>query len=230
MDAIDRIREVISDKDMNLKEFSNELDIPYRTVQRYLAGDRALSADFLQGMTEQMGVSASWILSGLGPKWTYPHQDQETGWQIARNNEADEFVPVPRYTVSVSAGHGDSFIGDTMDVTYYAFNLQWIKRRHLDPDNLHIVEVKGDSMSPTLSEGDLILIDRAQAEPTDGHAFVIRIWEELVVKNIQRVDRDTISLISANTIYPPREISAGDMGPTADIEIVGRVVASMHEW
>ncbi|MCL6285580.1 S24 family peptidase [Ruegeria sp. 2012CJ41-6] len=145
-------------------------------------------------------------------------------------DETADFVPVPRYTVSASGGDGDSYLGDAMDVTFYAFNLQWIKRRNLDPDNLHIVEVKGDGMAPTLSEGDLILVDRAQAEPADGKAFVIRISEELVVKNIQRVGKDTISLVSANMIYPPREIAADDMGPRADIEIVGRVVASMHEW
>jgi len=233
MDAVNRIREVIEDKKLNIKEFSSELEIPYRTMQRYLAADRALSADFLQAMTEVFGVSASWILSGVGPKWAsidgqdYPNQT--SGLKDCNGDEA-EFVPIPRYTVSASAGHGDSFIGDPMDVTYYAFSLQWIKRRHLDPDMLHIVQVKGDSMEPTLSNGDLILVDRAQAEPSDGKTFVVRIWDELVVKNIQRVAKDTISLISANTIYPPREISEQELGPTADIEIVGRVVASMHEW
>lgn len=117
-----------------------------------------------------------------------------------------------------------------MDVSYYAFNVQWIKRRHLDQKMLNVIEVRGDSMEPKLAAGDLILIDRAQTEPTDGNTYVVRLGEELVVKNMQRIDRETISLISNNTIYPPRQVRAVDIGPTEEVDIVGRVVASMHEW
>ena len=61
------------------------------------------------------------------------------------------FVTVPKFTVSASAGNGGSFVAEPLEVSYYAFNLQWIKRRGLDPSQLHIVTVKGDSMEPTPS-------------------------------------------------------------------------------
>jgi len=72
-----------------------------------------------------------------------------------------------------------------MDITYYAFSLQWIKRRGLDPKELQIIEVKGDSMEPKLWDGDLILIDRAQKEPKDGKSFVdlsVESFEYLIAK------------------------------------------------
>lgn len=47
---------------------------------------------------------------------------------------------------------------------------------------------------------------------------------------MQRIDRETIALISNNTIYPPRQVCAVDIGPTEEVDIIGRVVASMHEW
>jgi hypothetical protein len=37
-----------------------------------------------------------------------------------------------------------------------------------------------------------------------------------------------IALLSANALYPPREIDAE--GLDGEVEIIGRVVASMHEW
>lgn len=138
------------------------------------------------------------------------------------------FVTVPKFTVSASAGNGGSFVAEPLEVSYYAFNLQWIKRRGLDPSQLHIVTVKGDSMEPKLQDGDLILVDRAQATPSDGSTFVVRIWDELVVKHVQRIGPQAISLLSSNKVYPPRELEL----PLDDrnFEIIGRVVASMHEW
>ena len=95
---------------------------------------------------------------------------------------------------------------------------------------LHIVEVRGDSMEPKLIGGDLILIDRAQVKPVDGNTYVVRLGEELVVKNMQRIDRETILLISNNPIYPPRQVSGHDIGSDEQVDIIGRVIASMHEW
>lgn len=144
-------------------------------------------------------------------------------------SEQPEFIPIPRYTVSAAAGDG-SIAGDFMEVSYYAFSADWLRRRHLDPKMLHIVEVRGDSMEPKLMGGDLILIDSAQVKPVDGYTYVVRLDEELVVKIIQHTDAQTISLISTNPIYPPRTVSGQDIGPREQVDIIGRVIASMREW
>lgn len=139
------------------------------------------------------------------------------------------FVMVPRYTVSASAGNSASFVSEEMDISYYAFSQDWINRRGLNANELQIVNVRGDSMEPTLYDGDLILLDRSQDKAADGHTFVVRLWDEHVVKHVQRVGDKTISLISANKVYPPREIELIE-GDNTDFQIIGRVVASMHEW
>ncbi len=88
--------------------------------------------------------------------------------------------------------------------------------------------VRGDSMEPKLSDGDLILVDRAQRQIADGIAYVLRLGSDLLVKYVQRIGPNKVSLLSANTFYPPREIDAD--GLDGEVEIIGRVVASMHEW
>ncbi len=52
----------------------------------------------------------------------------------------------------------------------------------------------------------------------------------LVVKNMPRIDRETIALISNNPIYRPCQVCRVDIGPAEEVDIIGRVVASMHEW
>jgi len=111
---------------------------------------------------------------------------------------------------------------------FYAFNRRWLDRRQLNQKSLAVIAVRGDSMEPKLSDGDLILVDRVQRQIADGIAYVLRLGSDLLVKYVQRIGPDRVSLISENRRYPPREIAAKDTG--GDVEIIGRVVASMHEW
>lgn len=217
MDTGTRLREIAKDNGLNLNEFSEALGVQYRTLVRYVSEGREPKVDFLRRLTDRFDISASWLISGEGPKC------------LSEVPDSTEFVTIQRYTVSASAGDG-TIAGEYLDVSDYAFRLEWIKRRHLDHKMLNVIEVRGDSMEPRLSAGDLILIDRAQTDPTDGNTYVLRLGEELVVKNMQRIDRETIALISNNTIYPPRQVRAVDIGPTEEVDIIGRVVASMHEW
>ena len=82
----------------------------------------------------------------------------------------------------------------------------------------------GRFKEPKLSDGDLILVDRAQRQI----AYALRIDTDLLVKNVQRVRPGVIALFSANALYPPREIDAEGLGGV--VGIIGRVVASMQEW
>lgn len=141
---------------------------------------------------------------------------------------ASEFVQISKFTVSASAGNGAR--NDTEDSAgHYAFSRRWIKRRGLNPDSLAVIMVTGDSMEPKLRDNDLILLDRDQTEVRDGKTYVVRLGNELVVKNIQHLGHNQITLLSANTFYPPRTIDLPE-GDSGTIQIIGRVVASMHEW
>lgn len=134
---------------------------------------------------------------------------------------------MPRYAVEASAGHG-ALPGDEETTGFYAFNRKWLARRGLNPDRLAIISVKGDSMEPGFCHNDLILVDQAQDQPTDGLVFVFRLGAELFVKHVQRLPDGGMQLISANKLYPPIVVDAGKA--KNGFQVIGRVVASMHEW
>jgi phage repressor protein C with HTH and peptisase S24 domain len=206
-----RIKGLRTDKSLSQQAFADLMGVSRSYLANVETGGKEPSFSFASSLMETFGVEPNWFFHGEESSKMDP-----------------SFVTVPKYTVSTSAGNGGSFVAEPLEVSYYAFNLQWIKRRGLDPSQLHIVTVKGDSMEPTLQHGDLILVDRAQATPSDGSTYVVRIWDELVVKHVQRIGPQAISLLSANKVYPPRELEL----PLDDrnFEIIGRVVASMHEW
>ena len=224
MAVADRIRELAADKGLNIKDFSAFLDVSERTIQNYLAGISLPNGRFLTDVAEKTGASPAWILVGRGPKYL------GGGHQNMHQPSDADFISVPRYAVEASAGDG-ALPGDEETTGFYAFNRKWLARRGLSPANLAVISVRGDSMEPKLCSGDLILIDRAQRQIADGLAFVVRLGTDLLVKHVQRLGPDSISLISANKLYPPCEIALSALGDQAgQIEVVGRVVASMHEW
>ncbi|MDH5637737.1 MAG: S24 family peptidase, partial [Nitrospinota bacterium] len=106
-----------------------------------------------------------------------------------------------------------------------AFRLDWLKSElRLPVGGLVVVRARGDSMEPTIDEGDILLVDSSQERLTDGGIFVILRGEDLVVKRIQTT-ADGFLLVSDNQRYSPEPVRATeDEGP----RVIGRVVWVGH--
>jgi phage repressor protein C with HTH and peptisase S24 domain len=132
----------------------------------------------------------------------------------------EALVPVPRLDVGASAGAGAE-AGAEEVLGRIAFDPAWLRRMGIARADLSMIRVQGDSMVPTLSDGDEILVDRgdAAARLRDG-IYVLRIEDVLVVKRVGlNPAARRISVRSDNPAYP----SWPECEP-ADIDPVGRVV------
>ena len=79
------------------------------------------------------------------------------------------FVQIPRYRASFSAGGGTQNEAAKM-VDFLPFTREFIagKLGRRSVDGLVIAEVNGESMNPTLSNGDLVMLDTIQRQkPSD---------------------------------------------------------------
>lgn len=63
-----RLRSVIESKGLNLKEAAELCQIPYRTLQNYLLGQREPGAKNLLLIRTHLGISIDWLLSGETPE------------------------------------------------------------------------------------------------------------------------------------------------------------------
>ena len=113
-------------------------------------------------------------------------------------------VPVMRVPVSASAGQG-SIPSEEAATPYFAFDRRWLRHMTAAPsDNLVIIRVEGDSMAPTLGDGDDILVDRGDCGDRlrDG-IYVLRVDEALIVKRLalNPVSR-RVTVQSDNPAYP----------------------------
>jgi phage repressor protein C with HTH and peptisase S24 domain len=143
------------------------------------------------------------------------------------NYESDEFAAVSRYNIQVAAGHG-AINGIEEQLHPLAFRRDWLATRHLSPDKLVIVDVSGNSMEPYLKDGDMVLVDRSQTTVTSGKTYVLRIDGHLLVKNLQLLPQGMVQVCSFNAGFAPYQVDLSN--EALDMAVIGRVVASMHEW
>ena len=131
-----------------------------------------------------------------------------------------DLVLVPKLAIGASAGPGASVDGEAVEGEV-AFDPRWLRDLGADPRALSIIRVEGDSMAPTLGDGDDILVDGgdAAARLRDG-IYVLRMDDVLMIKRIARAPGPgRVSVISDNPHY-----RSWDDLPLSAIRLVGRVI------
>jgi phage repressor protein C with HTH and peptisase S24 domain len=127
-------------------------------------------------------------------------------------------VGIPRLDVGASAGAGAADPSERA-LGRIGFDPAWLRRLGVAPATAALIRVEGDSMAPTLSDGDEILVDRAARRLRDG-LWVLRLDGALLVKRVAvRPDGGRVSVLSDNSAYP----GWPDCDPAA-VDVVGRVV------
>jgi phage repressor protein C with HTH and peptisase S24 domain len=136
---------------------------------------------------------------------------------------ANGLVTVQRHPVSVSAGPG-AIVTEELGKPYFGFDERWLKTLTPTPsERLSIVRVQGDSMSPTLNEGDDILVDLGDAaERLRDGIYVLRAEDALVVKRLALHPMGRrVTVQSDNPAYPDWPDCAIDQ-----VQPIGRVIWS----
>jgi hypothetical protein len=143
-----------------------------------------------------------------------------SGDSIAVKTPRPDWVDVPRLSLGASAGPGALTgigAGEEQPIGAFRFSTQWIRQQGLDPAQLTAILVTGDSMEPTLRDGDEILVDRSARGLRDG-VYVVRVGDGLLVKRLDLGQPGHIVLISDNQVYRPFQLAHDDL------EVIGRVV------
>ena len=129
----------------------------------------------------------------------------------------DPRFPVPRYDVAASAGPGALVDGELMLGTE-TLDPMLARRLGLREGRAAMLRVRGDSMEPTLADGDHLVIRLDERCPdARGGVFVILVRGALMVKRVAAA-RDGLRVTSDNP-------AAAQV--TGAVDVVGRVVWRM---
>jgi phage repressor protein C with HTH and peptisase S24 domain len=142
--------------------------------------------------------------------------DKEKSYTGAKKPGRGYWIGIPRLALSASAGPG-AFADEEGPLGAFAFTEQWLREQGLHPEMLQAIAVAGDSMDPTLRDGDEILVDRTPRPLRDG-IHVLRLDDTLLVKRVDLGRPGKLTLLSDNPVYRPIELALDE------VEVIGRVV------
>lgn len=146
-----------------------------------------------------------------------------------------DFAHIPLHEAYLSAGPGVAN-DDVAIIEHLVFRQEWLRRIGISVERAALVRISGDSMSPGIQPGDIVLIDRTKREiptrkrtkgggPPPIYAFIQD--GDARVKRIERPESSMLVLLSDNPAFPPELV----IDPLPDsFNILGQVVWSGHVW
>lgn len=197
--------------------FAEKCNLSEGTLRRYLRADSFPPLDTLEVIANVSGCSLAWLASGEGTR----RGGEEAEYALAEDVKVAGYVQVPRYEVSASAGGGAAIHSEQI-VDHLSFRADWVHNAlGVSVNQLALINVTGDSMEPTLSEGDLILIDMSHRGVKDNAVYVLQLNGSLLVKRIQHKLDGSVVVKSDNAIYEPERVGAESVDT---LNVIGRVV------
>ena len=159
-------------------------------------------------MAGALGVTPEYLTTGLTGKPAMPQPGESRPSPAVPLD--GRFQTAPVYKLSqVSAGRGTPAFGDEAE-----------GRKSVDPEitmtaagMLAFVRVSGNSMEPTLRDGDLAIVETCADLHPESEVYVLRVNDEVLIKRVSRIGA-SLRIVSDNENYP-----SVTYGPEDDINI-----------
>jgi phage repressor protein C with HTH and peptisase S24 domain len=214
----DRLLEAVGDE--SIHAFSKKSGISDSSLRGYLKGAMP-GADIALKIAEVAKVDLKWLIAGTGSKEIKPPKDAFEGGALdSRGRIVNEIAFIPRLDVQASAGMGSLVVSeDTVDIL--AFNRNWLRERSINAVAARVLDVKGDSMEPTIRDGDILVVDTSITQVRDNAIYVIIYAGNVLVKRVHLKRDGSLTLISDNERYPREDVPIAEV---PDLHIAGRVM------
>jgi phage repressor protein C with HTH and peptisase S24 domain len=196
------------------RQFALSLDYLPQSLSEILKGRRDVTIELLRKAVERYKINPVYIYTGEGPMFmTEEAHNSFRVLTIVTSTQEDErivHVPIPAQA-GYAAELGDpTFIQDLPAYTLPDYKYKVGTHRSFD--------VAGDSMEPTLFEGDKVIC--SFLEPTlweaaikSNYVYVIVTRADVVVKRVTNAlkEEKQLELISDNNFYEPYRVNIGDI-------------------
>lgn len=203
-----RIKEKRESMGLNRADFARKVGVTYMSIKGWEEDANEPTRERLTKLASALGTTEQWILFG---------GDKEV--------INDSVISVPVIDVKASAGHG-LMVFEEQIVKNIELDKDWLRSNcHFSCANkLSVITASGDSMHPTIDNGDFLLVDEGVNTIRTDSIYVAVVNDSLYVKRFQKTPRNTLLMISDNSAYERFELDPA----RDDVRVIGKVIYHWH--
>ncbi|WP_281645714.1 helix-turn-helix transcriptional regulator [Parendozoicomonas sp. Alg238-R29] len=195
----------------NKKQFAQLTGKSASHIYKICRGVSRPSMAYLESLYEEFRVDLTWLLTG----------EQNDGAQPAGSAPSKDLVYAPMFDVQASAGVGAEVQAEDIS-DYVAFTKSFLSSQlGVSGDNLAFVNIRGNSMYPTLHDGDRVLVDISRKTIQGEGLYLLRTDDGLMAKRLKSLRNNELQITSDNPEYPSWTLAAHERD---DNPVVGRIV------
>lgn len=181
------------------------------------------SSEHAPALAKALGISLHELLTGE----KYPTGMIE---ESARDRDKDDAleaqesaINIPLLANSGSMGGGSALLDEDVVIGALSVKLDWVAK-YLpgisSPGKLRFIHAYGESMAPTFSGGDILLVDTGITVPDTDGVYVLEVGNELYIKRVSRRFNGQHEVTSDNPLVKTVDTLNGDHS----VQVKGLVV------
>lgn len=196
------------------RQFAMKLDYLPQSLSEILKLRRDVTLELLRKSVEKFRINPVFLLTGEGPM--FMSEDEQQGFRVLAivttpdDDERIVHVPVPAQAGYASEYSDPVFIQELPTYTLPDYKYKTGTHRSFD--------VAGDSMEPTLFEGDKVVCSFVEPDMwdkalKDNYVYVIVTRSDVLVKRIENniAQKKSLLLISDNAFYAPFDVNVSEI-------------------
>lgn len=190
-----RIKKLRESRNIGQKELAIDLKVTQPTVSNWELGYKEPSSKSAAKIADYFGVSIDYLL-------------------CRENTENQKGIMIPVLGL-IQAGIPVEAVEDIIDYEEIPFEMA-------EEGDFFALKVRGDSMEPKISEGDVVVVRKQTSVESGDIAVVLVNGHDATIKRIKK-DPKGIMLVPNNHAYDPRFYSNKDI-EDLPVTIIGKVV------
>lgn len=230
MQVTDRINQKMAEHKLSQADLIRGTGAGRATVSGWVNGTNNPSAKHLDNLAKTLKTTTSWLLTGISD--TNQNLQIIGTWDSSTPLDDDE-VEIPFFK-DFSFACGSGAIGEALinEKRKLRISKATLRNKAIDKKNAVATTSSGDSMSPTIKDGDTIHIDLGRKTVKDGKIFAVCHGGLFLAKRLYNLPMGGIRIVSDNaTEYPEIHLTAQEI-KDQQFEIVGWIwqISTMENW
>jgi len=217
--AAARLREERERLGISQRAFAELGKVSKNTQLAYESGASPITLDYLGRVADRIDIG----YVATGARQNESLAERRTPYRgppaQIRSKEQAELVEVAE--IDLRFGLGAYWMDDHPVPQMRLFSRAWLRQFTSSPaDMLYWARGQGNSMEPTISDGDILLIDRTEQTPSFADLYwAIAFGHVGMIKRLRPMPDGSVKILSDNPSVPP-ETAVDD-----ELHVFGRVVA-----